>query len=306
MDRLVAANLCLPILGIQPHGDSKLVASSVNAVQAREHEHEHEHAASSVGVVAGNTVQVMEHACTLLVDMITGNTADELSQLLLDLARDQACALAARVQRSGSSSAGDTDDGVGESHPHEGSFLLLRELLRTTPATPKVRRSHARTLMSCALTVLRYRHHQLVRFRDDVLAPLLALLWTDDSAVRRVVFHELLPAFFARPQDASPLHLEVNHRAVRLLTHARTRLTAVHVQCLWRELHRLWLAGHRNPRGQHRAYEGDAYLLMAKFIEHFLAASPALDLRTDERFWTFLQVRACSPSCPCTLALLRV
>jgi hypothetical protein len=52
---------------------------------------------------------------------------------------------------------------------------------------------------------------------------MLALLWTDDSSVRRVVFHELLPAFFARPQDASAVHLEVLITAhTHTHTHHRT------------------------------------------------------------------------------------
>lgn len=55
----------------------------------------------------------------------------------------------------------------------------------------------------------------------------------------------------------------------------------------------MWLAGRsRGPAHQHHCtFEGDAYLLMAKFVDHFLAASSSFDLRTDDQFWHYLQVR---------------
>jgi hypothetical protein len=155
MERQLAADLCLPILAIRPRKDSGLtpsvVAAAAKAGEGEEEQEEEEaNEADDATPPAGSLPQAMERACTLLVDTVarggpleaSGLADDEgprrLGACLLDLARDQARILAARFQRSGTSSA----DGDDQARPHEGTFLLLRELLRTEPADPQVRRAH--------------------------------------------------------------------------------------------------------------------------------------------------------------------
>lgn len=158
MERQLAADLCLPILAIRPRKDSGLAPSVVAAAVKSGGGDEKADQAGDASPPAGNSPQAMERACTLLVDMVARDGTLEVSDLaddkgprtrlgecLLDLACDQARILAARLQRSGTSSA---DVGDDLARPHEGPFLLLRELLRTVePAGPQVRTAHlARSL----------------------------------------------------------------------------------------------------------------------------------------------------------------